>query len=191
MTSFLSNRVAVIGLAIGLLLAGALTAARGEEDKKTPTTHYIDREKHVELDVPLTWERHFSEDAATRFIFGTGGKSAPNTQPPELTVTTTSPDGNAETLKSLAAFAEHVRKQAGVDAKDVKFDKDKEQTLDGEKAISFTGARTGKAGPAKFIYIVTLHNGTGYAVSFASDPATFDAEYAGAKPWIESIKWSK
>ena len=31
----------------------------------------------------------------------------------------------------------------------------------------------------------------GYAVSFACDPATFDAEYASVKPVVESLKWSK
>ncbi len=84
-----------------------------------------------------------------------------------------------------------MKKLASTDSKDVKLEKDKEQKLDGEKAISFSGTKTGKAGPAKVIYIVALHNGVGYAVSFASDPATFDAEYADAKPWIDSIKWSK
>src|SRR5947208_5497572 len=111
MTRFLQNRIAVVGVTICLLLAGALTTSRAADDKKTPTTHYIDRDKKVEMDVPLSWERRFSDDSATRFIFATGGKSAANAQPPEFTMVTAGPDASNESLKSLAAFAAQTKKQ--------------------------------------------------------------------------------
>ena len=193
MISFLKNRVALVGLTIALFLAGALTATRAEDKPaKVPTTHYVDRDKHFAIDVPLSWERKWPENnEAIRFLFMTGGKSGANAQPPDFTIVTAGPDAKDESLKTLAAYVAAFRKQAAAGAENVKLDKDMEVKLGDEPAISFTGTGTTKAGPAKFVCMVALHEGMGFAASFACDPATFDAEYAAAKPVIESIKWGK
>src|SRR5438270_2926422 len=139
MTRHLANPVAVVALAVGALVFAAILAQNhaDAEDKpaKTPTSHYVDPAKHVELDVPLTWERKFpeTEDERVRFIFATGGKSSPSAQPPEFLMVTSAKD---ETPKDLTAYADAVKKQAATDAENVKLDAQKEKTVDGEKAIT-------------------------------------------------------
>ena len=122
---------------------------------------------------------------------GTGGKSAANAQAPEFSLAVTGPDAKDDSLKSLAAFAVAAKKQVAAGASDVKLDKDKELKLDGESALSFDGSKTGKTGPAKFHQVVAVHNGMGYSISLACDPATFDGEWAAAQAVFDSIKWSK
>lgn len=196
MVHLMTNRVALVLVSVALLCGAALTRTQAEDKpaaRKVPTSHYVDFTKQVEFDVPVVWERKWPEqdDERVRFMFSTGGKSGPNAQPPEFLMVTAGPDANDASLKSLAAYVEAVKKQAAAGADHVKLDADKESTVDGAKAVSFGGTRTMKAGPARFVYVVTLHNGIGYAMSFACDPATFEAEYAGAKAVFESIKWSK
>jgi hypothetical protein len=188
MTDILMNRVTLSAVAICLLFAGAFTSARGEDKAaKVPTTHYVDIAKHIELDVPLSWERKFSEDGSYHFIFTTGGKSAADAQAPEFTIAIAGPDAANDSLKSPAALAAAAKKKAP----DLKFEADKDLKVDGEKAVTFTGSGKTKSGAAKAVYVVTLHAGMGYTVCFACDPATFDAELKGTQPVIDSIKWNK
>src|SRR5438477_6029213 len=143
MSNLIRNRASVVGFAIGLLLAGALTSTRAEDKPaKVPTSHYVDREKHFAIDIPLTWEIRFSEEPGTRYMFETGGKFSPNTQQPEFIVTAAGPDANDESLKSLDKLAAQVKKKITDGGGDAKLEKDKEQKLDGEKAISFTCSKT-------------------------------------------------
>jgi hypothetical protein len=112
MMSFPKNRVALSAATICLLLAGALTATRAEDKPaKVPTSHYVDFAKHIEMDVPLSWERKFSEDEALHFVFVTGGKSAAGAQPPEFTIAITGPDAKDDTLKSPAKLAAAAKKR--------------------------------------------------------------------------------
>jgi hypothetical protein len=189
----MNSRITLVIFSFCLLCAAALSATRAAEPAKIATTHYVDNAKHITMDVPLTWERKFpeNEDERIRFIFVTAGKSTPNAQPPEFTVVTTGPDAKDESLKSLAAFAAAVRKQDEADDKNAKFDKEKEVKLDGVPALSFGSSKKAKAGPAKLFHLVAIRDGIGYSISFACDPATFDAEYPGAKNVIDSWKWSK
>ena len=185
MTDF---KVSIFVTTFCLLLTGALTATRADDKPaKVPTSHYVDFAKHIEMDIPLTWERKFSEDEAMRFVFTTGGKATAGAQPPEFTIMITGPDAKDESLKSAVNLAGAAKKRMA----DVKFDKEKELKVDGESALSFTGSGKTKTGTAKLLDVVTIHNGMGYAVSFACDPATFDSEVKGAQPVIDSIKWMK
>jgi hypothetical protein len=188
-------RLLVTALATaGLFLVAAISTTHAEtEDKpaKVPTSHYVDPAKHIELDVPLSWERKWpeNEDEHVRFIFTTGGKSGAGAQPPEFRILTTAKDDPAP--KDLPTYAASVKKQATAELENAKFDADKESKVDGEKAVAFAGTGKTKSGSAKVQYVVTVHNAIGYSISFACDPATFDAEYAGAKPVAESVKWGK
>ena len=192
MIGMIKNRVALVALIVCLLCAGALKSTRAEENlAKVPTSRYVDNDKHFAMDIPLAWERRFPEDGGPRYLFATGGKSAANAQAPEFALAVTGPDAKDDSLKSLAAFAAAAKKLVAAGASDVKLDKDKELKLDGESALSFDGSKTGKTGPAKFHQVVAVHNGMGYSISLACDPATFDGEWAAAQAVFDSIKWSK
>jgi hypothetical protein len=173
---------------LAFFVIAALSSTRAEtEDKpaKVPTSHYVDPARHIELDVPLSWERKWpeNEDEHVRFIFASGGGRS------EFRILTTAKDDPAP--KDLPSYAATVKKQATVELESAKFDPDKESKIDGEKAVAFAGTGKAKSGSARVHYVVTVHNAIGYSISFACDPATFDAEYAGAKPVVESIKWGK
>jgi hypothetical protein len=188
MSRLITNRVLVTAMAmlVFLVIAALSTTRAATEDKpaKVPTSHYVDPAKHIELDVPLSWERKWpeNEDEHVRFIFATGGKG-------EFRILTTGKDDPAP--KDAASYASTVKMRAMGELESAKFDADKESKIDGEKAVVFAGTGKAKSGPAKVQYVVTVHNPIGYSISFACDPTTFDAEYAGAKPVVESVKWGK
>ena len=171
-------------------LAALLMCATAFAADKVETNLLTDNEKGFTIDVPKTWDKTEPGDPVVRFVLLTNGTHAADAQPPVFIVVVVGPDPTDDSLKTVRAFADGMKKQVAVNAPDIKYDDDKDLKLDGEPAIQFSYTKMTKIGMAKFQYQVCIHNGIGYSVSFACDPKTFDAEWPSVQPAFESFKWA-
>ena len=149
-----------------------------------------DLEKDYSIAVPRSWQQTDQHDDVTRFVWLTGGRSSPDAQPPVFIVVVVGPDAADPSLRDVATFAAGMKDQLGRHSRDIRFERDVQTTLDGERAIRFSYTKNTRVGPAKFRDLVAIHNGRGYSISFACDPRTFDDEVHSTRPAFESFRWT-